>query len=388
MSRLDSDLPYKGEKVKRLQFVVVATFCSLYAAQPIQPLFAAEFHLSPLQALCFTTFMMAPLGFAPLFYGYILEAFSAKILARWAVAGLGVLNLLFAFSDSITALLAIRAIQGCIFPAIITSLVSYISYSSTPDNVQQRIGLYIGTTIFGGFFGRFASGVCSQYFGWRFFFIILGISLLLGVWLLRDMARDVKMEYSRPQFSDLQNILSQRRFLFSYLSIFCFFFVFAAMMNFLPFQVKMLYPAKGEGGVGMLYLGYMIGMTLSVNARRLIGWLGSVRRAIFCGIALLVVGSLFFLVEHYWIIFFAMFLFCSGFFLVHPLLTGYVNRIAEENKAIANGLYISFYYLGGTCGSFFPQGIYRNYGWDGFLFLLGAVLLLAFLLVSRIPSAE
>ncbi len=372
--------------MKRLQFVTIATFCSLYAAQPIQPLFAAEFHLSALQALCFTTLMMAPLGFAPLFYGYILEAFSAKILTRWAVGGLGVLNLLFAFSHDTTTLLTIRAVQGLVFPAIITSLVSYISYSSTSENLQQRIGLYIGTTIFGGFFGRFASGICSHYFGWQFFFIVLGISLLFGVWLLRDMERDVKMEYTRPQLSDLLSILSQRSFLFSYLSIFCFFFVFAAMMNFLPFQVKMLYPEKGEGGVGLLYLGYMTGMILSVNARRLIGWLGSVRRAVFFGIGLFACGSLFFWVENYWIIFFAMFLFCSGFFLVHPLLTGHVNRITKENKAIANGLYISFYYLGGTCGSFFPQAVYRGYGWEGFLLLLGAVLLLASFLVSRIPA--
>ncbi len=374
--------------MKRLQFVVVVTFCSLYAAQPIQPVFAEQFHLSPFQALCFTTLMMAPLGFAPLLYGYILEAFSAKILVRWAVAGLGILNLLFAFSDNTAVLLSIRALQGIIFPAIITSIVSYISYSSTAENVQQRIGLYIGTTIFGGFFGRFASGFSCQYFGWRFFFIVLGISLLLGVWLLRDMARDVKMEYTRPRFADLQNILRQRGFLFSYISIFFFFFVFAAMMNFLPFHVKAIYPARGEGGVGMLYLGYMSGMILSVNARRFIGWLGSVRWAIFCGIGLLASGCLFFLVGHYWITFFAMFLFCSGFFLVHPLLTGHVNRIARENKAIANGLYISFYYLGGTCGSFFPQIIYREGGWGGFLLLLGVMLLAALVLVSRIPSTE
>ncbi len=373
--------------MKSIQFVVVVAFCSLYATQPIQPLFAAEFQLTPFQALFFTTVMMAPLGIAPLLYGYILEAFSAKVLARWAVACLGGLNLLFACSGSAVVLLVIRALQGCIFPAIITSLVSYISYSSTRENLQQRIGLYIGTTIFGGFFGRFTSGLCTQYLGWRFFFVILGCSLFVGVWLLRGMVRDVKMEYSHPSAADLRNILGQRSFLYSYLSIFCLFFVFAAMMNFLPFEVKKLYPAKGEGGVGLLYLGYMVGLVVSVNAKRLLAWLGSTKRAVFLGIILLAAGCFFFVVEHYWIMFFAMFVFCCGFFTVHPLLTGYVNRIAADNtKAIANGLYISFYYLGGSCGSVFPATLYRSAGWDGFLFLLFGMLTLSFLLVARIDT--
>lgn len=372
--------------MRRLQFVTVFTFCSLYATQPIQPLLAAEFQLTHFQALGFTTVMMAPLGIAPLLYGYVLEAFSAKVLLRWALVGLGVLNLLFACSTSAVALLFIRGMQGCIFPAIITSVVSYISYSSTSDNMQQRIGLYIGTTIFGGFFGRFVSGLGTQYFGWRVFFVVLGCLLLLGVWLLRDMTRDVKLEYKRPNASELLDILAQPSFLFTYLAIFCLFFVFAAMMNFLPFHVKELYPLKGEGGVGLLYLGYLVGMIISVNARRLITWFGSAKQAIFAGIGLIIVGCLFFLIEYYWILFFAMFIFCCGFFTVHPLLTGYVNRIAKDNKAIANGLYISFYYLGGTCGSFFPEFLYRGTGWGGFLTLLFAMLALSFVLVTRIES--
>lgn len=53
---------------------IIVTFCSLYAAQPLQPLFQSGFHLTPIQALLFTTLMMAPLGIASLFYGYLLDA--------------------------------------------------------------------------------------------------------------------------------------------------------------------------------------------------------------------------------------------------------------------------------------------------------------------------
>ena len=76
----------------KIYFCTVITFCSLYAAQPIQPLFQQEFALTPFQAILFTTLMMLPLGFAPMFYGVLLESFSARIIVRLALLFLGVLT--------------------------------------------------------------------------------------------------------------------------------------------------------------------------------------------------------------------------------------------------------------------------------------------------------
>ncbi len=61
--------------IRVIYFATIVTICSLYAAQPIQPVFKEEFGLTSLQAILFTTLMMAPLGIAPLFYGFLLESF-------------------------------------------------------------------------------------------------------------------------------------------------------------------------------------------------------------------------------------------------------------------------------------------------------------------------
>jgi YNFM family putative membrane transporter len=50
----------------------------------------------------------------------------------------------------------------------------------------------------------------------------------------------------------------------------------------------------------------------------------------------------------------------------HALLSGYVNTLAKSKKGIANGVYISFYYLGGTIGSFAPGALYECCGWKVF----------------------
>lgn len=370
-----------------IYFTTVVTFCSLYAAQPIQPLFQHEFQLSHFQAILFTTLMMAPLGVAPLFYGYILESFSAKVMVRWALFLLGILEIFFSLAGDYLTLLSIRAVQGLMIPAILTSLMSYISYSSPKEKVQHAIAAYIAATILGGFLGRFLSGVCTDLFGWRFFFFVLGLLLLLNSYLLKSMVHDAKLHYARPKLVEIVSLLKAREFLWLYSAIFCLFFVFAALMNFLPFELKRINPAFKEAGIGLLYLGYSMGILVSLNTRRLIKRFGSETEAISMGIVVFGVGTLFFLIENYVVMFFTMFVFCAGLFTSHSLLSGFVNKLAQQNKAIANGLYICFYYTGGTLGSVLPGAIFQRFGWSAFLLQLFSMVCLAFFITRRLKIA-
>mgnify|MGYP001193091104 CR=1 FL=1 len=373
--------------IRLIYFATIVTICSLYAAQPIQPVFQREFQLSSLQAILFTTLMMAPLGCAPLFYGYLLEAFSAKLLVRWALALLGLLEFVFALTNDYVSLLLLRAVQGLIIPAILTSLMSYISYSSAREEVQHSIAMYVGATIIGGFLGRFLSGLSTELFGWRIFFFVLGVLLLIASYLLSCLERDVKMTYARPRFAEVAGLLRQGEFLWLYLAIFCLFFVFSALMNILPFELRKVGTLFGEAGVGLLYLGYSMGVFVSFNSRRIIRLFGSETTAIGAGIGIFFIGTMIFMVERYSVMFLAMFVFCTGSFLAHSLLSGFVNKLARDNKAIANGVYISFYYMGGTIGSFLPGYFFERFGWQVFLASLLCVLVLAMLFVYRLSRA-
>ena len=373
--------------IRAIYFATIVTICSLYAAQPIQPVFQREFGLSSLQAILFTTLMMAPLGVAPLFYGYLLEAFSAKVLVRWALVALGLLEFLFSMTNDYLTLLLLRAVQGLMIPAILTSLMSYISYTSKRDEVQHAIGMYVGATIIGGFLGRFFSGLSTELFGWRFFFFFLGALLLIASYLLNNLERDAKMTYARPRLSEISGLLRQGEFLWLYLAIFCLFFVFSALMNILPFELRRIGPVLGEAGVGLLYLGYSMGIFVSFNSRPIIRFFGNEINAITAGIMIFFAGAVIFMVERYSVMFVGMFVFCTGLFLAHSLLSGFVNKLARENKAIANGVYISFYYTGGTLGSFLPGFIFENYGWQMFLASLLCMLVLALVFVRRLGQA-
>lgn len=361
--------------LSKIYFCTVITFCSLYAAQPIQPVFQLEFGLSPLQAILFTTLMMMPLGIAPLLYGILLESFSARLIVRSAILVLGLLEIVFCFTDSYLLLLTIRGMQGLVIPAILTSLMSYISFTSTAEEVQSAIARYIAATIIGGFLGRFLSGMFTELFGWRFFFFVLGVLLLWGYYLLRDLEKDANLQYSKPRPREVVELIREPRFFWLYLAIFIVFFVFAGTLNFLPFALKSIDPSFGETGIGFMYAGYVMGVVVSLNVKRVISFFGNETKAVIAGLLVYALGTAGFMLSHFQSMFITMFIFCTGMFTAHSILSGYVNTLATTKKGIANGVYIAFYYMGGTIGSFAPGIIYGYFGWR--MFLAGMLLVLA-----------
>ena len=351
------------------------TLCTLYAVQPIQPLFEKEFDLSRFEAVIFTTAIMLPLGFAPIFYGYILETFSSKRFLKNAVLLLGLLELLFAYTDTYFFLLSIRGLQGLLIPAVLTSLMSYISFITPKDKVQQAIGYYIGATIFGGFIGRLLSGFLSDLFGWRLFFILLGIVLLGMFFCLEYLSEEVKVDFVKPKFSQIMDILRNKTFFNIYMMMFFIFFVFQALLNFLPFQLKTFSNTMGFGKVGLMYAGYIIGFIISIRILWLIRFFKSEVKTIIIGILTYTIGLQIFHVSDYMVMFGGMFVFCAGFFIIHSVASGLISKLAHEKRAISNGLYLSFYYAGGTLGTFAPGVFFEYLGWNVFILLLSIVAL-------------
>ncbi|MDR3346574.1 MAG: MFS transporter, partial [Campylobacteraceae bacterium] len=340
---------------------------TLYAAQPIQPLFKDEFALSNFQSVIFTSVIMFPLGIAPILYGYILETVSTRKMLRFSLLSLGVLEIIFSLGNSYALLLSVRALQGFLIPAAMTSIVSFISYSSSSSNIQKALGNYIAITIMGGFVGRLLSGILSEYFGWRLFFLLIGIALVGSFFLLLRVDDDTKAGFVKPTKKEIINVLKIKHNLYIYATIFCVFFAFQGLLNFLPFELKNINANLGESKVGFMYAGYIIGLIVAMNITKVIKFLGGERQTMLVGMVVYIIGLELFNIRDFQTMFFSMFVFCLGMFTVHSTATGFVNKLAQKHKSITNGLYISFYYAGGTLGSFLPGVFYQHFGWQAFL---------------------
>jgi YNFM family putative membrane transporter len=156
------------------------------------------------------------------------------------------------------------------------------------------------------------------------------------------------------------------------------FFAFQGLLNFLPFELKNINANLGESKVGFMYAGYIIGLIVAMNITKVIKFLGGERQTMLVGMVVYIIGLELFNIRDFQTMFFSMFVFCLGMFTVHSTATGFVNKLAQKHKSITNGLYISFYYAGGTLGSFLPGVFYQHFGWQAFLLFLTFVLFSSF----------
>ncbi|WP_096023301.1 MFS transporter [Campylobacter lanienae] len=375
----------KRAEILLYYFCTGLTLCILYATQPIGPVFENELVISKTQATLFTTAIMIPLAFAGIFYGYLLEKIQIKIILVLAFLFLGISEIVFSLTHSYFLLLNIRGFQGLLIPAVLTGIMSYISQISSKDSVANAIGVYIGVTIIGGFMGRALSGFFTDIFGWRVFFFIIGCIAILASILLLKFSQNIKASYLKPHLIDIIHTLKTRHNLYIFLMIFGIFFTFQAMLNFIPFELAKISDNYSSSKAGMLYIGYLVGVLVAFNTKKIVAFLGSSIKSIIVGIIILIIAIQIFRIESFWLIFVAMVVFCLGNFIAHSIASGFINKMATSHKGISNGLYVSFYYFGGALGSFVPGFIYIPFGWGAMLSFISVVsfISLIFIMVIR-----
>jgi YNFM family putative membrane transporter len=116
-----------------------------------------------------------------------------------------------------------------------------------------------------------------------------------------------------------------------------------------------------------------MGILVALLSTRLRAHLRSDVNGILIGTGIALLGLLgLFLPSIVWM-FAAMLAMSTGFFLVHAMLSAFLNHAAPHSKGVVNGLYVSFYYSGGALGAYLPGFVLRAHGWTSYLLVLCAV---------------
>lgn len=355
----------------------VVAFCLIYGPQPILPSLRAAFGVSQSDIALVITLVLIPLGVAPLVYGFLLEAVSAKRLMLAAVAVMTVCELGMACADSFPEFMGFRLCQGLAIPAALTAMMTHLSATHQGPDLQRALAAYISSTILGGFAGRFLTGWLSTAFGWRSSFTAFTLALAVCLVLTTHLKPTPRTAVERLRPGAALDLLRRPGFLRVYAMVGLAFFVYAALPNFLPFRLRELDPGISEFRIGLTYSGYLLGLFMSYFAPSLVARLGGEGRTLARAFLGYLAGTLLFLVSWPSAILADMFLLCSSMALIQAVSPGYVNRRAGPRKGLVNGLYISFYYAGGALGSYLPGLVYRHLGWTALVLALALVVCLA-----------
>jgi len=353
----------------------------MYATQPLQPLLATKFKVTITEASLFTAVILFFLAVAPIIYGYILEKVCAKKMLINASIVLLITNIFLGLSNSYELFLFFRVCEALVIPAILTSLMSILA-NIDKDNIKFNMSIYVAGTVFGGLIGRVFSGFIATTFSYEYVFYSLSFAIFISILLIKKLNFNGEANIIKPKISDVVNILKDRRFVIVYFVMFCIFFVFSGVLNVLPFRAKELSSDFSEFQIALLYLGYGMGILVSLNSKKIVNFFkGEINTILYATIFFIfTISSLF--IENILYLFLLLFLVCIGMFTAHTVSTQLANSMQKSQKSLTSGMYLTFYYLGGATGSLVPSMIYKAFNWNIMLIVFVILLLVVALVVA------
>jgi YNFM family putative membrane transporter len=365
-----------------------STFALLYCVQPLMPLFARDFALTPAHSSWVLSSSTAALAFTLLLSSVVSDRFGRKTLMSAAMVGGGLLTLLCAFAQDMTQLLLLRAVLGFALGFMPAVAMAYLSEEIDPPSLGLCMGLYIGGSAFGGMVGRFAASVLADFYGWR---IALGAMGVAGLYSAFEFWRSLPASTRfRPGAAGLGNVVRNLRAHFAdaglpWLFALAFLLMgsFVSLYNYIGYRLLAEPYGMRPGLVGALSVLYLLGIFSSVWAGKLADRIGR-RNVLWIVMCAMLAGLVITLAQSLLLIVLGMAMFTFGFFACHSVASSWVGRRARTAQALASALYLFFYYLGSSLVGSFSGTLWARWGWGGVVAVLSAALGLAFLIAMRL----
>ncbi|HEX8983936.1 MAG TPA: MFS transporter [Bryobacteraceae bacterium] len=364
---------------RRTAAVVFAGFCAfltLYAPQPLLPLLGRAFHKSPAEVSLLVSISTLAVALAAPCAGIVADRWGRKRVIVPATLLLAFPTLMAAASSSFGELLFWRFWQGILTPGVFAVTVAYIN-DEWKHGAGAAMAAYVTGTVIGGFCGRTAAALVAAHFSWPWAFVVLGLLTAAGgaaiwAWLPPDRRR---AQRSTAAAADILRHLRNPRLLAACAAGFCVLFSLVATFTYVNFYLAAPPFYLGTSALGFLFVVYLVGAVVTPWAGRWIDRLGH-RAAFSAALMLALSGCLLTLVRSLPAIVAGLAISCTGVFIAQAAANAYIGVVVKEAKAAAVGLYVMFYYLGGSFGAAIPGHIWPLGGWPACVAAIAAVQLL------------
>jgi len=375
----------------------VCAFLELYCTQPLLPLLTRLFHAS--KTGVGMTVSAATLGVAlsAPFVGALTERMARKKVVVACLVGIGVPTLLAATSTSLAQLIFWRFLQGIMVPGIIAVVVTYIGEEWPPERVALIMSFYVSGTALGGFIGRVSTGILADWFNWRIGFLTIGAlalggAALVALWLppgRRTSPGSGRLSLT-AQVYQMQGLFRSRRLVATFAVGFNVLFSLVGVFTWITFHLSAPPFDLGTTALSSLFFVYLIGLVVTPAAGFLITRVG-LRAGIGGAICCSICGVLLTLVASLPVVILGLTMLSSGVFVAQTASQSHLRVAAPAGARVtAAGLYLTFYYLGGTAAGVVPGIFWRLGKWPacvGFIVAMQIVALSIALLGWRTPKA-
>ena len=365
----------------------VGAFTNLYAPQAVLPLLASEFAVSPAEiSMAMTACTLAVALVAP-FSGALADVIGRKRVIAWSMVALVAPTMLIALAPDLPWLIALRFMQGLLLPPIFAVMVTYIGEEWPPSDATRMTGIYIAAGSFGGFLGRFLTGVLAEWIGWRAAFVAEGLlTLALAVAVIVLLPREtrfVRASNLRAAFAQMLRHFRNPQLVATFALGFGVLFNFIAAFTYVNFYLADAPFSLSPALLGSIFVIYLLGTVLAPFTGRAVARFGR-RPFVLAMLALWLAGMALTLIPWLPVIILGLALCVVCGFYTQACSTSYVAITAREGASTAIGLYVTAFYVGGSIGAVLP-GIAWNLGhWPAVVAVIAGMLAGMALIVALI----
>jgi len=160
---------------------------------------------------------------------------------------------------------------------------------------------------------------------------------------------------------------------------FCVMFTLLGTFTYVNFYLAAPPFRLSTAALGQLFAVYLVGAVITPRAGRMIDRMGH-RFALLVAFSGGAAGIALTLIPSLPVVLVGLTLTCTGVFIANSAGSSYVGSAATVSRASAVGLYVTFYYVGGSAGSAVPGLIWAHPAWPACVALIIGVQMLTIVL--------
>jgi MFS transporter, YNFM family, putative membrane transport protein len=356
----------RGEPTLAIVLAGFAAFLGLYATQPLLPLLTRTFQASAFSVGLTITAPTVVIALCAPFIGRLADTVGLRRVIVGSSFTLAVVTALAATSTTLRQLVMWRLAQGLMTPGIFAGTIAYIHEEWPAERSGRGTAAYMSGTILGGFTGRATAGLVAADVNWHMSFVVLAVLTFLIAAALFVLLPEERRSHSgedgggrRPGLLEhLQNI----QLVTTYAIGFCILFTQVAMFTYVTFYLAAPPFRLSTAALGGLFVVYLLGATVTPFGGRWIDRYGQ-RSGLALAMGIAGAGALLTLIGWLPAIVAGLALCSTGVFIAQASTSSYIGAVTTRDRALAVGLYSTFYYTGGSVGAAAPAVLWSIGGW-------------------------
>lgn len=362
------------------------TLVDLFATQALLPALAQAYSVSPAAmgvAVNACTLGMAVSSLAVALLGGRIE----RRRGIWiSLALLAIPTVLLSVAPNLIAFSLLRVAQGIFMAAAFALMLAYLGEHLSAQSSATAFAAYVTGNVASNLFGRLFASAIADHLGLAASFTVFALLNLSGALLvyctvpltMRVLAQ--RREASRTAWTDH---LRNRPLLAGFGIGFCILFAFIGTFTYINFVLAAVPFQLGMMSLGFVYLVFLPSIVTTPLGGRAVARFGT-RTTLWSALTIAGVGLPLLLMPTLTAVVIGLALIGVGTFLAQAAATGFIGSAAPSNRALASGLYLASYFLGGLVGSAVLGQLYVQVGWPACVAGIGLALAIAALLTANL----